>query len=415
MHRAEQTGAAARRVTWWAVLVTVALASLGPVARLAGSAASFADALTLVLTGAAMVAVLAPVSSDRAAWSMRIVGVLVGAVTGLLAWNGGLAYPWVVVVASAVVAVGAVVRWSLVPSWPQRTGAVAGPAVGLLLLAGWSWYRTGSLVRLGILLLAALVVLECWSRWHALADRVDGAVAAGARLIGDALGAVLAWVVFAVVVMPVHLVSRLVGYSPLSSGRVTPTTAWVAVAGREGGRSGRPGDGGQGAGGAPRSTSFPTSMGGAELPPTPAQRRRSWARWLPVLALGLVVVVASGRLSVGWPWSGDDAPAAAGGSDDAGTFTREFENDPAFADAPWAANVRLSLLDAWNNLEFNAALGGWSIRDISSDYVNVRDGERRTAVPDPALGRPIEVWLVGASAAVGAGQFRAHAALRHEA
>jgi lysophospholipase L1-like esterase len=220
-----------------------------------------------------------------------------------------------------------------------------------------------------------------------VADRVDGAIEHGARRLGDGIGAVLSWVVLVTLVWPVHLLSRLVGYSPLTSGRSAPGSRWVPV-GAERTRS---------PDGAPLR---PDSMAAPELRPSHAVRRRSRLRLLPVFAVGLVVLVAVWPWTVDWPWS-DGGETVAG---DAGTFTRSFEDDPAFADAPWAANVRLSLLDAWNNLEFNAAEGGWSIRDIASDHVNVTGGERLTVAPDPGLGDPVVVWLVGASAAFGAGQ-----------
>ncbi len=371
---------------WAALVAALGLAIVGPVARGLGSAGSVLAAVALVVGSAAVLTALGPVRFRPASW-VTLGSLVVVAVVSVLAWRRGFAYPWAVSAASSVPAFGSTVRWSILPSGPQRTRRLAGPAIGLLVVSGWSWYRSGSVVTVALLLGAALVVLECWSRFPAVADRVDGAIEHGARRLGDGIGAVLSWVVLVVFVWPVHLLSRLVGYSPLASGRSAPGSRWVPV-GADRTRS---------PDGAPLR---PDSMAAPELRPSRAVRRRSRLRLLPVFAVGLAVLVAVWPWTVDWPWSDGGEPVAG----DAGTFTRSFEDDPAFADAPWAANVRLSLLDAWNNLEFNAAEGGWSIRDITSDHVNVTGGERLSVAPDPGLGDPVVVWLVGASAAFGAGQ-----------
>lgn len=371
---------------WAALVAALLLAVVGPIARGLGSSSPVLVAVALVAGSAAVLGALGPVRFRPISWPTA--GALaVVAVVSLLACRRGFLYPWAVVAVSSVPAFGATVRWSILPSGPHRARRLAGPALGLLVLSGWSWYRTGSLATVALLLAATVVLLECWSRFPAFADRIDRAVGRGARWVGDGIGAVLSWIVLVLLVWPVHLLSRLVGYSPLASGRSTAGSSWVPV-GADRTRS---------PDGAPLR---PDSMAAPELRPSRAVRRRSQLRLLPVFAVGLVVLVAVWPWSVDWPWS-DDGETVAG---DAGTFTRSFEDDPAFADAPWAANVRLSLLDAWNNLEFNAAEGGWSIRDIASDHVNVTDGERRTVAPDATLGDPVVVWLVGASAAFGAGQ-----------
>lgn len=122
--------------------------------------------------------------------------------------------------------------------------------------------------------------------------------------------------------------------------------------------------------------------------------------------LTVAALVMAWQAVVGPDPSTAAAPAGAT-PHDRSTFERRFEDDEAFADAPWAKDLRVNLLDAWENLEFNGATG-WRIKDSDTEYIDVQDGERRSVEPDPALGKPIEVWFFGGSAAFGAGQRDEH-------
>lgn len=298
----------------------------------------------------------------------------------------GYAYPVAVVVVGTTTAYGAAVRWSLVRRWPQRRVGVVGPAIGVLVVASLSWYRLGSPIRFAALAVAAIGILEFYSRRVVAASTVDAAIGRIAHVIAVAVGGAIAAVVIVLVVVPINLVSRIFGYSSLDGGWTTPRSAWIPV---DPSRTREPG-------GSPRDVD---RMAVREDRPTKAVRRRGHLRLVvPVVAVLVLALAVQGEWK--WPWASDDATAASTG----GTFTRKFEEDPAFAHAPWARNLRLGLLDAWSNLEFNAAVGGWQIRDVRSKYINVEHGERRTTQPDASLGRPLEVWFLGGSAAFGAGQ-----------
>jgi lysophospholipase L1-like esterase len=129
-----------------------------------------------------------------------------------------------------------------------------------------------------------------------------------------------------------------------------------------------------------------------------------------VLALVLTAILAAGfwQTRLAGEASESASPTTVADADKKeNTFTREFEDDEAFEGAPWAENLRVNLMDAWNNFEFNAA-SGWRMKDADTDYIDVVDGERRTVTPDPSLGEPLRVWFFGGSAAFGAGQRDEH-------
>jgi lysophospholipase L1-like esterase len=372
-------------VAVWGVGVVAAVARIGPRDR--------GDVVAVVALGVLAAGLVRLLQQQARGWRLPDLAALVVVVgTSAVAWRTGFAYSAAVVAVGTVLAYGALVRWSLPASWPRRVGRVAGPALGILLVDMWLWYRDGSPAVFGLLALLVLAVLELWARAPSLAAHVDRLAARLGHVVGTAVTALLTGAVMVVVVVPVHLVSRLFGYSPLDSGWTSASTAWITVD-----RSRlRAADG---------SPAGATSMSSLELAPATSVRRRSRLR-LAVPGLALVALAAVTLPMPGWlPWAGEPSDGA---PEPAGTFTREFEDDPAFEDAPWAENVRLGLLDAWTNLEFNAALGGWTIKDVSSEYVNVADGERATLPPDPALGEPITVWLFGGSAAFGAGQRDEH-------
>lgn len=319
----------------------------------------------------------------RARW-----GVLVAmAVSGVLIGGAGYVYPVVVVLGGTTTAYGAIVRWPIPRSWPQRRRGVVGPVIGICLIAGIAWFRRGLPVQFLVLSLIAVGVLEFYARAVGPASKVDSAMTRVAHAVVMAISGVVAAVVVFLVIVPINLVSRLVGYSSLDPGWVSSSSAWISVdRTRRRASDGGPID--------------PDRMGARELRPTRAVRRRGHLR-LAVPFVAVVVLAVGVWIGPTLPWSTDRGVAHVRRG---GTFTRDFTGDDAFRNAPWARNLHLGLLEAWDNLEFNAALGGWQIRDVRSQYINVTDGERRTVLPDPALGDPIDVWFLGGSAAFGAGQ-----------
>lgn len=358
-----------------------------------GSLQDFAIGAALLLIGVLLIWILQPGTLGLHRWLSLCAAVVLAGIA-MAAVRVGFVLPCAVVGIGTVLAYGALIRWSLPLRWPQRTPAIAGLALGPLIVSMLLWYRSPSLVSFLLLGLAAVALLELYARAPHTAHVIDSGIARGARAVGQGVTAVLATLIMVLLVLPVNVVSRMFGYSPLDGGWASRSSAWVPVAT----------DGVRSESGEPAQA---RSMAMREPRPNKEVRRRGHLRLLvPVLALvvvGLLMGVGPIKVSLS-----DSAQEVATQQDRPSTFTRPFEEDPAFKDAPWAQNLRVNLLDAWNNLEFNAAVGGWRIKDVSSQYINVSNGERRTTAADPALGDPIVIWFFGGSAAFGAGQRDEH-------
>ncbi len=358
-----------------------------------GSLQDLARAAALLLLSMLVICLLQQ-GSLRVHRLRSLLAIGLAAVLGVAALRFGFVYPFAVVVLGTILAYGTFIRWSLPVQWPQRQAVVAGLALGPLLASMLLWYRAPSLLT--FLLLGALTagLLEMYARAHRTAHLIDSGVARAARFVGQAVTAILGSAIMIFVVIPLSWISRLFGYSPLDGGWATRSSAWVDLQTENRGRSN----------GGPEHAQ---SMAMREPRPTRSVRRRGHLRLLvPTLAL-VVVALLMGVGPVKLSRTNSDQEVATQ-QDRPSTFTRPFEQDPAFKDAPWAQNLRVNLLDAWNNLEFNAAVGGWRIKDVASKYINVRDGERASTQPDPALGEPIVIWFFGGSAAFGAGQRDEH-------
>ncbi len=385
MGTSARTGAPPRRL----LLAAWLLGSAGPILRLAPIQADQRGLVALLAATSAAVVAVAAAIDRRGPRPAPVAGAVVGAtVAAALAVRWGAVLPVGATAAGTALAFGALVRWPSFTGGRERPPGVAGLAVGVLVADAVLWRRHGSPVTFAVLGLVAVAVLELHARVPAVGDGVGRAVHRLARLVSLGITRTVGGLIVLVVITPMHLVSRAVGYSPLDPGWATGETAWTVVDPRRMRTA---------TGGAPD----PGSMASREVEPTRAVRRRGRARLVVPLAVAVLAVTLVGAPDLPFRRS---SPPAAEPPISGGTFTRHLEDDPAFDGAPWAKDLRLDLLDAWRGLRFNAASGGWQLRDLSSEYVDIEDGVRATTAPDPALGPPLVVWLFGGSAAFGAGQ-----------
>lgn len=373
---------------WIAVWV---LGCWAPMARLVVGPGSGGTAEVAVAIGAAVwICVLAIWMFAEPGQRRRRVAVLVPLVPASAiavgAFERGHLIPLLSALAFSTLSFGALVRWNPWPGWPQRTTITCRLAIAPLIATTVVWYRHPSRLFAVLTIAIVLAALECSARAPATAARIDGAVQRLGSGAARGLSTLLSTAFAVTVLLPIWLLSSTVGHSPLSSGWTSARTAWVGV---DSARHRTPH-------GAPVT---PGRTASKDLSVGSSVRRRSAVR-LAVLAVPLCIAAAVlWRASAPEPRTATaDAPRDAGG-----TFAAAFEEDPAFEDAPWARDLRLDLLDSWNDLEFSGTTG-WRLRDGDSDYIDIADGERRTTQPAAALGEPVVIWFFGGSVAFGAGQ-----------
>lgn len=295
--------------------------------------------------------------------------------------------PAVVLLLAVVAAHGALVEWR--PGRrPARTKRVETLALLPLVASQVLWSRSASSFAVVALLVSSLVVLELSVRAPRLIStveqRMDGAV--------RAVVAAVAAVVLMVVALPLV-------YLP---GALIRGLRWLVRVPRHDHRS---------SSWRPRHVSAADEQRDAARPFASTPRQLRALRSAGGIALVLLVVLGSVVWRDHVRTSGTVEQPGGGGSPTADPapsgFGQEFEASVAFEDAPWARILRLELRDYWSLLEFSPS-GGWRVANLTSKYINVNDGERRSAQPPEGLGKPLDVWLLGGSVAFGAGQRDQH-------
>lgn len=131
---------------------------------------------------------------------------------------------------------------------------------------------------------------------------------------------------------------------------------------------------------------------------TPGVRRRSLAR---VLASSLTIVVLASCGDAGRT-EGARSTTSSGAPDEIIDDVR-LSDLPAFADAPWADEMKAEQ-DGFDRMgKPDSKYGRYSLPDFEGRYTNVEDSERRTSRRSCDCPRK-EAWVIGTSAAFGLGQ-----------
>lgn len=257
--------------------------------------------------------------------------------------------------------------------------SVAARCVVLLVLA-LGFTVVGRRRLAGVLLVAAFLWLAVALVAPRRVGSIDAALDRFGRAVGTAIGTILSFVLMALGILPLWLLSKVVRVSPLDSGWTTSSTAWISLDGRRGGPAGTAGRAGR--------------MAAPELARGPAVRWRLRARNL----LGLAVVAAVVFAAVIAP---DDAPPA-------GRPVRLLAGFPfkdyAFQDEPWAYDLYLELDDMI--VLQDLVLGYVLEQRYDGKYVNLRDGHRVTRQPEATP--KLRVWFFGGSTMFGLGQRDGH-------
>jgi len=275
----------------------------------------------------------------------------------------------------------------------MRAALRALPPLLFATLLWWRGHPTPAIV-LGAIGLALVAVGVLSPRTAEAFDRLLQRLgAAAARAVARVL-ATSAWVL---VTLPMWLLSRLVGHSPLRHGWVSSDSAWTLID-LSRGRS------------ADLRPARPTSAGHRELQPSPAVRRRGHLRAAPVVALvaiGALWFVASnenGRsMALGaMDLTGVRNPSFEGEKKDIPDDELELSglpvDDYAHEDEPWFRDHVRELLGV-NNIP--DLMLGVRAGDFRGEYLNVVDGRRVSYVPDDPT---LDVWFFGGSTMYGIGQ-----------
>ncbi len=245
-----------------------------------------------------------------------------------------------------------------VPGWPPRRPGTASLALPLVIVAELTWVRRLDRFTTGALLLAALAVVEVY-RWAP--DRVAPLDRVVARAVGRLTRVVAAVVVLAAAIPTLYLPGLV-------------ATLYRRVRARSPGwRSCEESLADQ-----RRDAPYPF----ATTPPA-ARRHRYRVAVLVIVLLVPLTIAARDRLGGG-----------SGGGRSAG---RPIEYSSfAFRDAPWVDELYAA---GWPE-QYHPSLG-WKSADVSSRYLNVTDGVRRSWEPDHPR---FVVWFFGGSALYGLGQ-----------
>jgi hypothetical protein len=261
---------------------------------------------------------------------------------------------------------------------PRPTARRAWLAVGPLVAAGIAWARTSSRPATSALLLLAAALVAVEHRYPAAVTRIERAALNRLRRVASAAGHLLVGlVVLPLVLVPAWLMAvwgraeralrRRIGRSNWRVRRLTLADEWTDAR--------RP---------------FSAS---------PPRRRRAGNLMAAVVLFGLVAVVADSQIDTSAP------PPVVVQATTTTAAIKLTDPDPAFAARPWEAMLRLP---SGGFYRYDSA-GGFRVTDLTSPYVNVADGERRSSPPKPQKGTdPLDVWMFGGSAAFGTGQRDGH-------
>ncbi len=218
-------------------------------------------------------------------------------------------------------------------------------------------------VAVGLVLLGAL-----WPTGAGALDRFVNRVAEG---IGNTIGWVLTVAAWAIILVPMWVLSRLTGVRPLDTGWDRPESAWLRV------QHGPDDD-----------RSIARRMSSKEIPAARSVRRR---RRIRRAAFVLVALLAAG---VAFKALGGPRAITPGGLSVAGLPVTDYahEEEPWFRDYARELNQPMNLWDPYI---------GTSLRSLDGRYLNIRDGHRVTWQPDDPT---LEVWYFGGSTMFGLGQ-----------
>lgn len=237
-----------------------------------------------------------------------------------------------------------------------------------------------------LVLVAASVLLALTFLAPAAAARVEHWFGRFGHWVGHVIGVVLLGLVDLLVFTPIAFLLWLVRYDPLAPGvRRDARSFWHAHTGR----------------------ALPTRPYADERSLfAPAVGGDTYRQPRPVLRLATVIGVVSLLLlaDLGAGWVYDEVSSATHGTPAVADDTFDPSAQPAFSDAPWAAEL---LAEQATLPGVRDTYLGYRLDALSRKYTNVVDGAR-VSYEQPGDAKKLTVWFFGGSAMFGDGQRDEH-------
>ena len=193
------------------------------------------------------------------AWGIVVLGLVL---VPLATWSVIGRAPALVAMVGVLVADAALVDWSPTPRWPVRSVHVAAFAVLPVAAAQFNWYRSERVVVALALLVLGLLVVEAYHRFPDALARADGWFLHALVLVGTWIGAVVLFVVVAVLLYLPGVIGR--GRDAVRRRRVE--SYWLPATGARPGRAPR------------RRPSVRVHASAGSGPPSPRRARRGHLR-----------------------------------------------------------------------------------------------------------------------------------------
>ncbi|MBK6671526.1 MAG: hypothetical protein IPG46_18380 [Actinobacteria bacterium] len=355
--------------------IAVSIGVVGPLARIIETGSDrLASVIVLVVLGFGVV------GAHAGTLRTRIVAGAAIAASLAFAWPLEVRRSAAVVAAGCAVAAVGLLDGSIRSASARSARPAAVPALAVVAVGEVLWYRHGSPVVFAPVCAVAGAIAVVWARHPGARARWTAGIHRIGSTIGRAMTDLMGAVAFGVLVMPIGLLLRLVRVDPLENGWSRPDSTWLP-----GARLRRPRPERRAA----RSLAQPEFV-----PSTGARRRRA------ALAVALAIGAA------GATYAAFEIRGATAHRPPRRHVHRGFEDDPAFPRRSLKRTLRVSLLGAWNNIEFNGAVGAggsaMSPRSSSTSAAEARNPALRTRWAS------IRDLVLRGSAAFGAGQRNDH-------
>lgn len=349
-------------------LLTLLIASVGPVVRTVHLQSTLRG-LTVLAIGVAATLVLArPIAVH---WVIRTVVAITAGAAVLVVTGGRFTGLWVAM--GLVIADWAVRGRAPFPFLPTAHRVSLALVVVLSLVAAWQGRAQARPLLVVVALAMSTVAIVVGSRFSA---RMEGTIRSVESAVALAVTRAGLAILFVPVVLLPWVTHRILRIDPLPHAPTTGTR-WRSLR---------------------RHDTRPVEMWSSESAAVPAQGSARWRQRIgaPILTVALMVigVVAVDKLI-------DVGSSVVPGSH---ANTDPGRTPAALADAAWYPEYQRDISWLWNTSVAWDPLAPVRLRDVNTRYINISDGVRATWSPPACACAPLRVWVYGGSTTFGLGQ-----------